>query len=186
MFFAPAAWAWTIIVVAAVCPRLGRKVALAASTLMALSCVGVKPRTSEPQNTAAFEPVRVRLRVCAPAFRSCLARFVRLAALAKRPLTTRARRRLPSCKSAPTLRAELFVDPQFLQLPRKNLRALARAPPMPADVSVDKHELLLTTFWKQCLTQACPRSHCVARNKWYSEDTWTQIVLARQKRERFF
>ena len=39
-----------------------------------------------------------------PAFQSCLTRFVRLA-LAKRPLTTSARRRLHSCKSAPTLRA---------------------------------------------------------------------------------
>ena len=48
---------------------------------------------------------------------------------------------------------------------------LASAPPMPADASVDQHELLLTTFWKQCKTQACPRSRCVARNKWYFEHT---------------
>ena len=61
-----------------------------------------------------------------------------------------------------------------------------RAPPKPADFSVDNHELPLTTFWKQCLTQACPRSHCVVRNKWYSEHTWTQSVLARQERKRFF
>ena len=63
---------------------------------------------------------------------------------------------------------------------------IASAPPMPADISMDQHELLLTTFWKQCLKQACPRSQCVARNKWYSEHTWTHIVLARQERERFF
>ena len=62
---------------------------------------------------------------------------------------------------------------------------LPRVPAMPADVSVGNHELLLTTFWKQCLTQACLRSQCVAQNKWYSEHTWTQIVLAKQERERF-
>ena len=66
--------------------------ALAASTLMDLSCVGVKPKTSEPQSTPAFDPVRVRLRVFAPAFRSCLTRLERLAAFATPPLTTFARR----------------------------------------------------------------------------------------------
>ena len=65
----------------------------------------MKPKTSEPQSTPALEPVRVSLLVCAPALRSCLTRFVLFVALAIRPLTTSARRRLPSCKSAPTLRA---------------------------------------------------------------------------------
>ena len=63
---------------------------------------------------------------------------------------------------------------------------LARAPPTPDEVSVDDHELLLTTFWRQCLTQTCPRSQCVARNKWYSDYNWTQILMARQESERFF
>ena len=98
MFLPPDAWAFASTVVAAFCPRLSRYVALAASTLMVWGCVGVKPRTSEPQSTPALEPVRVSLPVCAPALRSCLTRFVLFVALANRPLTTSARRRLPSCK----------------------------------------------------------------------------------------
>ena len=86
MFLPPAAWAFASIVVAAFCPRLSRYVALAASTLMDWSCVGVSTRTSEPQITPAFEPVRVSLPVCAPALRSCLTRLVRFDALAKPPL----------------------------------------------------------------------------------------------------
>ena len=50
---------------------------------------------------------------------------------------------------------------------------LACAPPMPDDVSVDDHERLLTTFWRQCLTQACPRPQRVARNKWNFDHSWT-------------
>ena len=49
----------------AFCPRLGWKVAFAASDLMALSCVEVKPRTSEHHKIPALEPQVVRLRVCA-------------------------------------------------------------------------------------------------------------------------
>ena len=63
---------------------------------------------------------------------------------------------------------------------------LARTPPTTHEVPVDDHELLLTTFWRHCLTQACPWSQCVARNKWYSDYNWTQILMARQERERFF
>ena len=63
---------------------------------------------------------------------------------------------------------------------------LACAPPTPDDVAVDDHERLLTTFWRQCLTQACQRPECGARNKWYSHYTWTQILMARHERGRFF
>ena len=63
---------------------------------------------------------------------------------------------------------------------------LACALPVPDDVAVDDHERLLTTFWRQCLTQACPRPQCVARNKWYPDYTWTQILMARHERGRFF
>ena len=45
------------------------------------------------------------LPVCVSALRSCLTRFVRFDALTKQPLTTSARRRLPNCKTAPTLLA---------------------------------------------------------------------------------
>ena len=34
--------------------------------------------------------------------------------------------------------------------------------PYQSEVSVEDHEVLLTTFWRQRLTQACPRSQCVA------------------------
>ena len=111
-------------VVASFYPRLSRQVAQAASTLMALSCVGVKPKTSEPHSTPAFEPARVRLRVCAPAFRSCLARFVLLAALPKRLLPTRAAQ-LRICPDV--ARRVVLVDSQLLQLSEKVLLELARA-----------------------------------------------------------
>ena len=88
MLFAPVFCAFASIVTAACCPRLRQKVALAASDLMALSWVGVKPMASDPQRTPAFEPKMVRLRVCAPAFLSGLARVVLLTALAMRLLTT--------------------------------------------------------------------------------------------------
>ena len=90
--------------------------------------LGVKPKTSEPQSTPAFEPVRVRLRVCAPAFRSCLARFVS----SRRPPQT-----LPDDESSSS-HAQLQVrsniaccvalfDPQHFQLPQKSLLELVRA-----------------------------------------------------------
>ena len=63
---------------------------------------------------------------------------------------------------------ECEADRSRVMFDRARLRQAERCehvPPMPADVSVDNHELLLTTFWKQCLTQACPRLQCVERNK---------------------
>ena len=85
-------------VVAAFCPRLSQQLALASVDSDGFELCWSEAQNLRTQSTPAFEPVRVKLRVCAPAFRSCLTRFVRLAALVKRSLTTQARRRLPSCR----------------------------------------------------------------------------------------
>ena len=119
MIFAPAAWALANIVSSA-----ESMCGLAASTLMVWSCVGKKPRTWEPQSTPAFEPMRIWLRVCAPALRSCLTHFVLFAA----PLDDERPPPPAQLQIGPHVAGRVaLVNPEHLQLLQKGMLELVRA-----------------------------------------------------------
>ena len=69
-------------IVAAFCPRLSRKVALAALNLMALSCVGVKPKTSKPQKHPSIRASESQIASVGP----CLAKLRGTFRSSRRPL----------------------------------------------------------------------------------------------------